>query len=209
MRLIARRRSTFAAAAACAALAISTAAGPAWGASRIGVLNLAALAGKLQELKAINEQVKADQQLLEASVQGHQEQLKSMQAKLDQLRPDTAQYDDQMRQIENKASDYQLDEARRKSEMTQTINKQTKSVFIRVQQIVSTVAARRGMDVVIVRPEVPIPADVSNIDPKQLDAILSRETVLYASPDIDLTDEVVTEMDAQYKASGAAAKPAK
>jgi Skp family chaperone for outer membrane proteins len=209
----ARRVSALAVATVGAATAVlATAAAPARAQSgpKIGVVNVAVVSSKIQELKEFAARIQNEQQLLDASVKGHQAQLSMMQEKLNNLKPDSDAFDTQLADAQKTGLQFQMDDQLRKADLLREVNKQNKSLFLEVQQVVADIAKKKGLDLVIVEPEVRLPTSVQNVDPQQLNNLISQKTVLYASPNIDLTDEVATALDAQYKArGGGSAMPSK
>ena len=201
----ARRVSTLAVATAGAvATLVAGTAAPARAQSgpKIGVVNVAVVSSKIQELKEFAARIQNEQQLLDASVKGHQAQLSMMQEKLNNLKPDSDAFDAQLADAQKTGLQFQMDDQLRKADLLREVNKQNKALFLEVQQVVADIAKKRGLDLVIVEPEVRLPTSVQNVDPQQLNNLISQKTVLYASPNIDLTDEVATALDAQYKARG-------
>ncbi len=172
------------------------------GGSKVGVVNVAVVSGKIQELKVFAARIKEEQSLMEASVQGHQAQIKMMQDKLGQMKPDSDQFEDQLTQAQEKAADFNKEDQLRKAQLLREVNKQNKTLFIEIQKVVADIAKQKGLDLVIVEPEVQLPVSVQNVDPQQLNNLISQKTVLYASPNIDLTEQVATALDADYKAHG-------
>jgi Skp family chaperone for outer membrane proteins len=187
-----------------AALTATPALAQSGGGAKIGVVDVEVVRTKIMELKQFAAQIQNEQQLMEASVQGHQAQIKMMQDKLNQLKPDTDEFDQRFREGQDKAAEFQIDDQRRKNDLMREVNRQNKKLYLEIQDVVAAVAKKRGLDLVINEPEVRMPTSVTNVDPQQLSNLINTKSVLYVSPTIDLTDEVVLELDARFKASGGA-----
>ena len=170
--------------------------------SKVGVVNVEVLRGKLQEIKTFQIHMKQEQELMEASKQGHQEQIKRMSEKLQGLKPESDQYDEQLTAVQDKAADFTKEDQLRNAELVRQLNKETKALFLEIQQAVAEIAKQKGLDLVIVEPDPQLPVSVQNLDPQQLNAFISQRTVLYAAPGIDLTDQVAIAMDAAYARRG-------
>lgn len=205
-RPLARRPSAVLAAAAVAAAATVALAAPAApaqstaGGAKIGVVNVAQVSSKIQEIKEFQAHIQNKQQLYDAAVKGHQAQLQDMKEKLGNLKQDSDQFNAKFDDFQETVGHFNMDDQLAKARLLQEVNRQNKALFVEIQQVVAEIAKQKGLDLVIVEPEVQLPTSVQNIDPQQLNNLISQKTVLYASPRVDLTEEVATAMDAAYKA---------
>ncbi len=202
-------RAAAAVLAAVAALAVTAHAAPAQVAgTKVGVVNVNVVSGKIQEMKDFAAHLHNQQELLDASQKGHQDQVNGMQQRLQQLKPDSDQFDDLVKQIQDTVAKFNMDDQLKKADLLREYNKYMKSLFLELQGVVADVAKRKGLDLVIVEPDVRLPTSVQTVNPEQLNNLIGQKTVLYASPNVDLTDDVAIAMDAQYKLHGGGGTPA-
>ncbi len=209
---VARRRPLIAAALAAAALAgavVPAARAQADAPIKIGVVNVAIAFGKTKDMQEFNAYMRNRQDLLEAAEKGYQAQMNDMQQRLNNLKPDTDQYDALAKDATETLAKFKMEEQLKKAELTLLLTKHEKALFVLIQKVTTDLAKERNLDLVIVEPEVTLPATVQGVTPEQLDTVFRQKTVLFASPRIDLTADVVTRMDADYKTHGANLPPVK
>ena len=155
--------------------ATPVAATPASSLSRVGVVNVQVVRDKIQEYKAFVAHFKDEQTSAELMARGHQADLKLLNDKLGQLKPDSDQAEDQLTAAQEKLADFNKDEQQSKAKLQREYNKQTKTLFVEIQQVVADLSKRKGLDLVIVQPEVQLPVNVQNVDPPAVERLLQPE----------------------------------
>ncbi len=152
-------------------------------------------------MKEFHAHMQNQQQLLDAAAEGHQAQLQDMQQRLEQPQAGLRPVRRPGQRLQETVGQFNMDDQLKpRPDLLQEVNRHKKALFVEIQQVVAEMAKQKGLDLVIVEPEVQLPTSVQNVDPEQLNNLISQKTVLYASPRVDLTDEVATAMDAAYKA---------
>ena len=72
-------------------------------------------------------------------------------------------------------------------------------IFADIQAVVQVVAQEKGIDIVVAADRMP---DSAAESPTQVRQQILLQKVLYWSPQVDLTNEIVTRLNANYKAEG-------
>ena len=197
------RRPTLVLAAAALAVALPTLARAQSAGTKVGVVNVGAISGKLQEAKEVTAHLQNEQQQLDANVKAHQIQLDGIKQDLRNLKPDSSQFKTKFAELQDKGTQFQIEDQQTKNHLVQDLSSEKRQLFAEVQQTAAAIAKKRGIDLVIVMPDPTVPDSVIGMEPQQLDNLLNQKTVLYANPAIDLTDAVALQMDTDYKAKSA------
>ena len=199
------RRPAAAAAIALALLAVAGAA-PAGAqtaaATKVGVVNVGAISGKILETKDLQADLTNEQQLLDAAVKGHQAQLEDQKQQLRNFKVGSDQYKQKFNDLQDTATKFNIEDQQRKNRLVNEVVERKRQLYVELQEAVANIAKQRGLDLVIVEPEMQMPASAQGMDPQQFETMMSQKTVLFASPKVDLTEEVVAAMDMAYKARG-------
>jgi Skp family chaperone for outer membrane proteins len=77
-----------------------------------------------------------------------------------------------------------------------------KALFDKIVNATSKVAQQKGIDLVFADQRPDLPDNLGNISVDQLRAILNGRNVLFANNKVDISQDVVAVLDAEYKASG-------
>ena len=184
-------------------LTLSPAGALAQAAGKIGVVNLGKVFNSMQEKKDIQARLEADTQQLQNDNKTHQSELQGMQEMIrNGPKPDTQQYDDLVHQYDQKTAQYAADLKVRQVELTRSQVRQLKGLYDKIEDAVGAIAKQHALALVITESKPEFPPDVSDMTPDQLSQVINQRNVMYVNPDIDLTSEVVTALDAQYKSAG-------
>jgi Skp family chaperone for outer membrane proteins len=87
------------------------------------------------------------------------------------------------------------------AELVRTQKMQTKQVFDKVLKAVANIAEQQGITLVLAESLPPEPSDeeFEKLTPEQLAGLLSQRNLLYVAPSLDITNDVIIKMDADYK----------
>lgn len=170
---------------------------------KLGVVNMQKVFEKLQEAKDLRATLDAKRNELQSLAQAHSAELNSLKQQLaNGPKPDTQQYDDLAQQIEQKSIQYENELKLKQLNAARDLGRQLKSLYDKVELAVGDVAKQRGLDLVLteIRPE--FPPNMRDMSPEQIQNLIGSRNVLYKSDKIEVTDEVVTTLDAKYKSGG-------
>jgi Skp family chaperone for outer membrane proteins len=168
--------------------------------THIGIVNLGKVFRSVQEMKDIQAKQEADSNSLKTLANQHQADLDVMKQELrNGPKPDSEDWDKKLTALETKSVEYDSDLKLRQAEMSRIFSKQLKAVFDKVQASVAEIAKQKGLDLVLTE-NLPDPAPGTELTPDQMAQLLAQHNVLFAGGNIDITDEVIAALDAQYKA---------
>ena len=199
------RRSALCSVAAAALLAatIPTVHADTAAATKVAVVNLGKVFTSLQQTKDVKAKVEADQRNLKGMVDQHQQDLLTMRQQRDStLKPDSPQYDDMTQQLEQKTIQYETELKIKQVDLQRGQARQLKGIYDLIQSTVSDVAKQRGYELVITESNPDFPPNAGDLTPDQMSQLINQRNMLYVSPSVDLSNEVVTALDAKYRASG-------
>ncbi len=169
-------------------------------APRIAIANTARILNDLQETKDLNQKISNDLKTLDAERQTRQQKVTDLQAKRDQLRSDAPQYNDVNKDWLSARIEFEIWAQLQQANLQREQKMQMKSLFGKITQSVAEVATRKSIDLVIAEQKVDIPDNMEQLQVDQLKAIIGQRNVLFAnSATVDLTNDVITAMDAAYK----------
>lgn len=152
----------------------------------------------------LNEKVQ-----LEADIQSQAEQIKQEQDKrqrelqllkgdLDLLAPDTPAYQQKQSQLEQEAIQLQAWMAFQQKKLQRERVAQIENLYQKVLDTLSAISKQNGYDVVLFKEQ---DVDFKNAKPEQLSGAIQVRKVLYAADDLDITDQVITRMNNDFKNS--------
>ena len=142
-----------------------------------------------------------DQKTLQDTAFQKQQKVKSLQEQRDNLRTDSPQYGDKDKELQTAKIDLEVWAQIQQAESARTNKMQTKALFDKIVNAVAEVATAKGIDLVIAdqHPEVP-DNFMEQATLEQVRALLGQRNVLYSSPQVDITQDVITALDAKYAA---------
>ena len=156
-----------------------------------------------------NVQIQAEVQSLldglDAEAAARQKDLKKMQEDLQLLAVDSAEYNRKLEDLEQKVVNFKAwhEYQQRKLEHEKTLRWEL--LYKRILDAVGRVAQQNGADLVLFKEPAP---DFRNDEAREVLGAIQMRKVLWASDDLDLTNQVVQVMDNDYKARGGTPAPA-
>jgi Skp family chaperone for outer membrane proteins len=193
------------------ALAVCVAASPIARADdlKIAVCNPLKVLQQMQEFKDLEAKAKAEQQDYSGKLKQKQDAIQTMKDSLNLLLPDSPQYAQQNEELLKAAIDYKNFGDLAQQHVVRQEKIHIKSLFDKIQAAAGKVAQEKGFMLVISSHQPQIEnAEMDNIDAKSLTAaLLIQRVVLYSDPKMDITEDVLVELDKDYNASGGATTP--
>jgi len=167
---------------------------------KIATVNAAKVFNEIQETKDLKAKMENDQKTLQAQDLEKKTKLKDLQSARDALKPDAPQYNDANKQLMQAAVDYEVWQRIQGADIQRQQKTQMLAIFNKITTSVSEVATQKGLDLVIAeqRPEIPDNLDQINVD--QVRLLINQRNVLYSTPNVDISNDVIASMDAKYKA---------
>jgi Skp family chaperone for outer membrane proteins len=170
---------------------------------KIAVANTARIFNDMQETKDLKQQLEARHTEVSNEESDRKAKIQQMEDNIKELRPDNPQYQKSLEDLDKAMAEFeawgkvvQL-EAERDQKHTMVM------LFDKIQATVTQVAKDDQIDIVIADqgPEI---GNTEGMTFDQLRALINQKDVLYTSKRADISDEVLTRLDAQYAKDKAA-----
>lgn len=165
--------------------------------ARIGVVNPSRVFQDMKETKDLRAKLESRRQELQATEAEKRKTIDDLKRARANLKPDSPQYNDISRQFEQASAEFQtwgqvtrMDAEREQKQMMKTL-------FDKIQTAVGQIAQDQGIDLVLADQGQDVPP-VEDLNFDQLRLLLNQRNVLYASKKVDISERVLTVLDAQY-----------
>jgi Skp family chaperone for outer membrane proteins len=169
--------------------------------TKIAVANAGKIFSEIKEKKDWEQKMLQDQNTLKDTAFQKQQKVKSLTDQRDNLRTDSPQYAEKDKELQTAKIDFEVWAQIQQAESQRTNKMQTKALFDKIVNAVAEVATAKGIDLVIADQHPEIPDNfMEQATLEQLRALLGQRNVLYSSPQVDITQDVITAMDAKYAA---------
>jgi Skp family chaperone for outer membrane proteins len=170
---------------------------------KVAIANTARIFNDMQETKDLKDKLEARRQEVSNEENDRRTKIKAMQDNLHELKPDNPQYEKAQQDLDQAMADFDSwgKVVRLQAERDQ---KQTMvMLFNKIQAAVTQIAKEDQIDIVIAD-QGPDIGDTEDLTFDQLRALINQKDVLYTSKRADISDEVLTLLDAQYAKDKAA-----
>jgi Skp family chaperone for outer membrane proteins len=174
--------------------------------TKIGVIDLVSAYKKLDETESNNTQLKGMRDELTTMTKSHQAQLEDYQNKMSHVAPGSDQHTKMMDEFDKMGLQFKMEETAQQARMVRQQGRQMAQAFAKIQTAVTSVAKSRGLDIVLVKNGQELPENVGDISNQEtLQNLIFNRSILYVSPNVDITDTVVASVNAADKAPAAPA----
>ncbi|HWB53476.1 MAG TPA: OmpH family outer membrane protein [Tepidisphaeraceae bacterium] len=178
--------------------------------TKVAVANTAQIFSQLQEVKDLTVKMNNDQRSLQADEQRRKADLENLMNTRNQFKPDSDQWSDANQKYIKAAVDY-----RSWAELTQ-IDQQREAklhmsqIFSEIQQEATALAKQMGYDIVLSQqaPDLAPAIEDPQVSFQQFRGLVTQYKVLYAGSAVDISDKIVTALDATYKSRTSSAPAA-
>lgn len=178
-------------------------------AQNIGVVNIQKVFNDLREVKDIKTQFSAKAEQLQSQKAAAESRVKGLTESRAQFKPGSTEYDNTNKEIVKLVTESQVQLQIAQAELTQQQKVQTKQVFDKIDAAVAEVAKAKNLAVVVSQLAPELSQEMmERANPEQLNQALFSRSVLYAAPNVDITADVVTKLDAGYAAPSGTPTPA-
>jgi Skp family chaperone for outer membrane proteins len=178
-------------------------------AARIAVVNPSRIFNEMKETKALNEKMNGEMAKFEATRRQKVEQIEQLKKSRNDMRPDHPQYEELNNQLLAASADAEVWIKTQAILNDQRQKRQTKIIFEKVQAAVAEVAKQQRIDLVIsdTKDVLPDGPELEKADIRAVKAAIYQKDVLYASDRLDISSDVLANLDAKFQA-GAGPAPA-
>jgi outer membrane protein len=176
-------------------------------AARVGVVNPARIFQDMQETKDLKQKLENDRATLEKEVQSRQNKVKDLLAARDLLKPDSAQYAEADQKFMQEAIQFDTWSKITQAQLQGQQKQQMKVLFDKIVSTTQEVAQQRQIDLVVADQRPDLPENLAQVNVEQLRAILNGRNIMYMSPKVDISGDVIAALDAKYRAGGGQPTP--
>src|SRR4029434_353726 len=94
----------------------------------------------------------------------------------------------------------------KEAEMSRSEKEQIRGLYDKIRDACREIAAEQKLDLVLAERKPEIPANMEQLNPKQLGDLLMANDVLYMNENADVTQEVILRLNKKYSTGSASAK---
>ena len=171
---------------------------------RIAVANVPRILTELREARDLDEKFAAEKEKLGQEEARLKEQIKNLEGRAGNFRPDSPQYEDLQNEYVDAVSKYKVWGETVKFKREAQKKRLTRMLYDKIYAAVGEFANREGIDVVIsdVQP-ILSEKEFAQVPLEQLGAVLNQRRVLYAGKSNDISQAVIALLDSKYRGEGA------
>ena len=171
-------------------------------AAKVAVVDVSKVFTEYQRSKDFNDELKKRQDEIEGELKQIRDRIEAIKGELENFDPNSKDYSQREEQMVSLTINFEATKRVRVERTGKEMLDVTEHIYSEILKAVETIAAETGYDLVIYRDATDIKSDkLADMREK----ILQRK-VLYAKPQIDLTDQVLQHMNQAYKLGQAQGK---
>jgi len=160
---------------------------------RIGIVDTSMIHENTKKRTAFEDIIKAENQKVSGELQMISKEIDLLNADLKTRKYGSEDYMSLMQQIMNKQASMQAKEKFYEQQLLMKTQRWTEELYVKILAAVEKVANDNGLDMVFERDQIELPA----ASPNELVMSLKMHKLLYSSKQLDLTDEVLAELDSK------------
>ena len=189
------------------ALAVLLAVGPqvARGSTKVAVVNVGAVSEKYAKTDDLEAQFDAVRRKLNQERDSMKEKIEKANRSLqEELKPGTDEYRARRKQVALMEAELQWFVESEGQKVEKGLAESLRSIFGDINVAVREVAQEKGVEIVLASDQLPAETPDS---PTQVRQHILLQKVLFWTPNLDLTEDVITKLNARYKSAAPAAGP--
>jgi len=169
---------------------------------RIAIANPGRILSELQETRELEQKMEAEVRQLQAQLQERNAKLEELRQARSAFKPGTEQHEAKNKELLQAGADLEVWTRVMQAEQQRQRKQRMKQLFDKITTAIGEIAQQKGIDLVIAdtRPDIPEDMDDPRYTFDMLKAGLNQRNILYYSPGVDISSEVIATMDARYKA---------
>lgn len=160
---------------------------------KVGVVDVEKVFQQCKRNAGYREQAQAEQEKIIAELEKASREIEAEKAGLKALKPESDDYLEMMKQTFQKQASLQAQQEFYKQQMALKDQRWTEQLYVDILSIVEEVAGQKGLDMVLTKEQVQLPAPSIN----ELMMVVRTHKLLYSGGCIDITGEVTAKLDAK------------
>lgn len=186
-----------------AALALAVPAFAQDAATRVATANPSKILADMQQTKDLNHKESDDRLKLNDEEKSRVAEVQKLRDQRDKFSTrGTPEWEEKSQTILAKTVDLQTWAELKKAQLARKHKEELRGLFDKITAAIKEVAAQKKIDLVVADYGAEIPVDLDQLTPDQLHALIRQQNILFAAKGIDISSEVITLLDAKYKAGG-------
>ena len=175
------------------------------GSTKVAVVNVGAVSGKYAKTADLEAQFDAIRRKLNQERDSMKEKIEKANRSLqEELKPGTDEFRARRKQVALMEAELQWFVESEGQKVEKGLAESLRGIFGDIQTAVREVAQEKGVEIVLASDQLPAETPDS---PTQVRQHILLQKVLFWAPGLDLTEDVITKLNARYKASTPAAGP--
>jgi Skp family chaperone for outer membrane proteins len=174
-------------------------AAPLASAQKIAVCNPGKIFDGLDERTAVEDEMKVLNQKIQSEASNRKTEVTDLQKAIQGLLANSTVRKDKEALLQQKAIEFDVWAKMQQQNMANIEKNHIREIYDKITAAVKIVAESKKLDMVISEQSPKLPDDMSNITPAQLGAVLSQNSILFKTDAVDITSDVLTKMNADYK----------
>lgn len=163
----------------------------------VAVVNIEDVVASLTEKQQLDAEMKTKRDSLAAEQQTRQKQIEKLEFDLNALRVGTPAYEAKQEQLQRAVLELQVWIRFEQQKVGRELGLQTERLYKKILTACQNVGKDNGYDLVLFEES---EVDINNTEnPQQLQMLIQLRKVLYANPQIDLTDQIIQRMNNEYE----------
>lgn len=174
----------------------------------IGVVNTTHVLRTMQETRKLDADFRAQNAGLAQQQQQKELEIQQLQSHRDQnLKPASQQWNDETEAIDKKRAELEVWKQMSNIQLERAYKVSLKGIYDHIAAASAQVAEQQHLDLVIADQTPEIGPDLEKANVNQLQAALAARAVLFSDKKADITEDVLTVVEANFAKSGAAGPP--
>lgn len=164
--------------------------------TKVATVDVLRVFNGLQEKAQIEADIRTHGEQLRTEEESRRKELQDLQNDLKILAPDTQAYTQKTNQIQSKIIELRVWSEMQSNSLKSESSIQLAGLYRKMIDTITKVAKESGYDMVLYKEQEPT---FQNVKPEAMNQIIQLRKLLWSADDLEITDQVVTRMNNDYK----------
>jgi Skp family chaperone for outer membrane proteins len=167
-------------------------------ATTVAVIDVSVVLNGLDEKLQVEADLQARVDAGNADLRAREEQVRQIQGDLQLMSPGSAAFDAKRNELDRQAVEFQVMQNYQTQRVNREYSRKFGRLYLNIVDAVGRVAEANGYDLVMFKEH---DIDFSGVPREQLPAVIQSRKVLYSSRGLDITEQVRTMMNNEYRSA--------
>jgi Skp family chaperone for outer membrane proteins len=167
-------------------------------ATTVAVIDVSVVLNGLDEKLQVEADLQAMVDAGNADLRAREEQVRQIQGDLQLMSPGSAAFDAKRNELDRQAVEFQVMQNYQTQRVNREYSRKFGRLYLNIVDAVGRVAEANGYDLVMFKEH---DIDFSGVPREQLPAVIQSRKVLYSSRGLDITEQVRTMMNNEYRSA--------